>query len=62
MSETEQAAVAGMLANSRMQKRNASMTLKAARGFGIDPSTTFKQARRPMRNATRNSMTKTFQK
>lgn len=61
MSETKHAAVEGMLANSRMQKRNASMTLKAARGFGIDPSTTFKQKHRS-RPAIQNSVTKNFKK
>mmetsp|Transcript_13536 Transcript_13536/g.22094 ORF Transcript_13536/g.22094 Transcript_13536/m.22094 type:complete len:120 (+) Transcript_13536:80-439(+) len=46
MGQTKATSVSGMLANSKMQKKNASVHLKTVRGFGVDPSTTFSQNRR----------------
>lgn len=46
MGQTRSTAISGMLSNSRMQKKQASDQLRAKRGFGVEPASTFHQSRK----------------
>jgi len=53
VNQTKGTAVSGLLANARMQKKAASAKLRETRGFGVDPSTTFKQKSRNVEYPTK---------
>ena len=47
MKQTKTTSINGRLSNAKMQKRAASNKLRETRGFGTDPSSTFRQKHKP---------------